>query len=263
VRTAGLAFDLEATPPRGATMFETSLLESTPLLHTRNRGPALISFAIQAAIVSTLILIPLLHPEVLPLAAPRLPLLAPRYTPPRPPPVQPARVQLVTTITPVPTPATQAPRIPEQAFRSEATPIGQPALPVGVNIGTTGPNPLSSLMSTAPEGIHTGVSGPPAAAPVAGPLHISTGVSTGHLLAPIQPVYPAIARISRTEGTVVIQAIISKSGRIESAHVLSGNPMLQAAALDAVRAARYQPFLLNNQPTEVETTISINFRLGS
>ena len=85
----------------------------------------------------------------------------------------------------------------------------------------------------------------------------------GNLLAPIQPVYPQVARITRTEGTVIIQAIISKSGRIESARVLSGQPMLQDAALQAVRAARYRPYLLNGQPTEVETTISINFRLGS
>jgi protein TonB len=62
---------------------------------------------------------------------------------------------------------------------------------------------------------------------------------------------------------VVVQAIISKSGKIESAQVVSGPAMLQASALQAVRAARYRPFLLNGQPTEVLTTISIVFRLGS
>jgi protein TonB len=94
-------------------------------------------------------------------------------------------------------------------------------------------------------------------------LNVSGGVSSGLLLAPINPVYPQIARITRTEGTVVIQAIISKSGRIESAHVLSGPAILQASALQAVRDARYTPYLLNHEPTEVETTISIIFRLGS
>jgi protein TonB len=87
-------------------------------------------------------------------------------------------------------------------------------------------------------------------------------VSAGLLLAPIQPLYPQLARITGTQGTVVIQAIISKSGRIESARVLSGPAMLQAAALDAVRSARYRPYLLNGQPTEVETTISIVFHIG-
>ncbi len=65
------------------------------------------------------------------------------------------------------------------------------------------------------------------------------------------------------QGTVIVQAVISKTGHIESAHVLTGPVMLQSAALDAVRNARYHPFLLNGDPTEVETTISINFRLGS
>jgi protein TonB len=71
-----------------------------------------------------------------------------------------------------------------------------------------------------------------------------------------------MARITHTEGTVVVDAIISRGGTIESAHVLSGPPMLQAAALAAVRQARYRPFLLNGQPTEVQTTITINFRMG-
>jgi protein TonB len=107
--------------------------------------------------------------------------------------------------------------------------------------------------------------GPPAGTASAGhsPLSISQGVIAGLLISPIQPAYPQIARITRTEGSVVIRAIISKSGHIESAHVVSGPTMLQAAALAAVREARYRPFLLNNEPTEVETTITINFRLGS
>jgi protein TonB len=106
------------------------------------------------------------------------------------------------------------------------------------------------------------VAGPPASNSNT-PLHVSTGVSAGMLLAPIQPAYPQIARSAGIQGTVVIQAIISKSGRIESAHVLSGSPMLMGAALDAVRAARYHPYLLNNQPTQVETTISIHFVLNN
>ena len=85
----------------------------------------------------------------------------------------------------------------------------------------------------------------------------------GALLGPIQPEYPMIAKISHTEGTVVVQAVISKSGTIESAHVVSGPAVLQGAALQAVKAARYRPYLLNGLPTEVETTVSIVFRMGS
>jgi protein TonB len=118
------------------------------------------------------------------------------------------------------------------------------------------------LTTAAPAGPHVAVA-QPSAKSAATPLNISRGVSAGLLLAPIRPNYPAIARITHTQGTVVIEAIISRSGSIESAHVLSGPAMLQPAALAAVRQARYRPFLLNGQPTEVQTTITINFTMGN
>jgi protein TonB len=83
------------------------------------------------------------------------------------------------------------------------------------------------------------------------------------LLTPIQPLYPAIAKATHTEGTVVMEAVISKAGRIESLRAVSGPQMLRGAALNAVQAARYQPYRLNGEPTEVQTTITVVFRLGS
>jgi protein TonB len=83
------------------------------------------------------------------------------------------------------------------------------------------------------------------------------------LLTPIQPVYPPIAKAVRLEGTVVLEAVISKAGRIESLHVVSGPDMLRRAALDAVAVARYRPYLLSGEPTDVQTTITVVFRLGS
>ena len=126
----------------------------------------------------------------------------------------------------------------------------------GVYLAGTNTNPLSALVSAGPAGPHV------VAGPAAGPLHVSTGVMAGQLLQPIRPEYPVIAKLSHTEGTVVVQAVISKSGKIESARVVSGPAVLQGAALEAVREARYRPFLLNGLPTEVETTVSITFRLG-
>jgi protein TonB len=94
-------------------------------------------------------------------------------------------------------------------------------------------------------------------------LNVSSGVMAGRLLVPIQPVYPSIARAAHLSGIVVVEAIISKAGMIESLRVVSGSEMLRAAAIDAIRAARYQPFRLNGEPTEVQTTITVNFTLGS
>ena len=82
------------------------------------------------------------------------------------------------------------------------------------------------------------------------------------LIAPIRPVYPAIAKAAGVQGTVVVEAVISRKGTVESLHVVSGPAMLQQAALDAIREARYQPFRLNGEPTEVQTTITVNFRMG-
>jgi protein TonB len=82
------------------------------------------------------------------------------------------------------------------------------------------------------------------------------------LIAPIRPVYPVIAKAAHVEGTVVVEAVISRKGTIESLRVVSGPQMLQSAALDAIREARYRPFRLNGEPTEVQTTITVNFRMG-
>jgi protein TonB len=117
------------------------------------------------------------------------------------------------------------------------------------------------INSAAPAGPHV-TAGPPSANPSSGPLHVSSGVVAGNLLAPIRPEYPQIARAAHVEGTVVVDAIISRTGSIESARIVSGPPMLQGVALAAVRQARYRPYLLNGQPTEVQTTITINFRMG-
>src|ERR1700733_13415416 len=74
----------------------------------------------------------------------------------------------------------------------------------------------------------------PVKAPVR--MNVSTGVLQGMLLAPILPVYPAIAKAARVEGSVVVEAVISRQGTIESLHVVSGPPMLQGAAIEAIRA---------------------------
>jgi periplasmic protein TonB len=91
---------------------------------------------------------------------------------------------------------------------------------------------------------------------------VSTGVLQGMLIAPIRPVYPPIARAAGVSGTVVVEAVISRTGTIESLHVVSGPQMLQNAALEAIREARYEPYRLNGEVVEVETRITVNFRMG-
>jgi periplasmic protein TonB len=93
------------------------------------------------------------------------------------------------------------------------------------------------------------------------PVKISEGVLEAQLISRIEPQYPAFALQTKTEGTVRLHAIINREGRITSLDVLSGHPFLVKAALDAVRQWRYRPTLLNGEPVEVETSITVIFRL--
>jgi protein TonB len=94
------------------------------------------------------------------------------------------------------------------------------------------------------------------------PLVISSGVANGMLIQRMPPVYPAIAKSAHVSGTVELHATISKNGTIKDLHVVSGPAMLRQAAVDAVRNWRYKPYRLNNEPTEIETTINVIFSLG-
>ncbi len=102
---------------------------------------------------------------------------------------------------------------------------------------------------------------PPPTPMPAHPLRLSH-MDEGNLIYRVQPVYPELARQVRIQGPVHLRAIISKTGAIENLQALSGHPMLIPAALNAVRQWRYRPHLLNGQPVEVETEITVNFILS-
>ena len=74
--------------------------------------------------------------------------------------------------------------------------------------------------------------------------------------------YPPLARSAGVQGPVVLFAVISKAGTIDNLRVVSGHPMLVPAAIEAVRQWRYRPYILNGQPIEVETQITVNFTLS-
>jgi protein TonB len=92
-------------------------------------------------------------------------------------------------------------------------------------------------------------------------LRISQGVSQGLILKKVQPIYPPQAMQMRLEGKVELQANISKTGSITGVKQLSGDTVLGRAAADAVRQWKYKPYYLNNEPVEVETQITVNFKL--
>jgi protein TonB len=239
-------------------MFEDSLVESrVGHVSSSKRWTTLASISLQVAIAAVVIALPLLHPEALPfrLEAPKV--LMPLV--PKPPvPVVQRQSEASASTASLPTENVTRPLILTLSHGGVATNEPPSLAPFGTEMGAR--DGVLGLIGDV-GGHGPSVSITPAKTP-AKPVAVSTGVLAGMLIAPIHPVYPMIAKAARVEGSVVVEAVISRAGTIESLHVVSGPPMLQSAALNAIREARYRPYRLNGEPTEVQTRITVNFRIG-
>jgi periplasmic protein TonB len=99
------------------------------------------------------------------------------------------------------------------------------------------------------------------ATPVLQRLNVSQGVSRGLLIKKVDPIYPPSAIHMKIEGPVELSATISKGGDITGIKVISGNKQLTQAAMDAVKRWKYKPYLLNGEPVEIQTQITVIFKL--
>ena len=108
----------------------------------------------------------------------------------------------------------------------------------------------------------TGVQGASGTAEKSGaPVRVSGGVMAGNSLTKVNPVYPQDAKDAKIQGAVVLRAVIGKDGVVENLQVVSGPEKLRRPSLDAVRQWTYKPYLLNGQPVEVDTTITVTYSL--
>jgi protein TonB len=238
-------------------MFEDSLVESQGRIRTKSRWFAIGSFFAQAGLLLLLILYPLFHPLGLPRQSIERLLIAP--LPPRAP--APIEVRHATA----PAPAHSLPSLQAQLQAPTTIPTH-----IASDPGDAPPPTSLGIPGADPTGVPGGIPFGPASPAVvmakpAAPKHpvtISSGVAAGQLISLIRPTYPAIAKAARIQGTVVIEATISRQGTIENLQVVEGPPTLRQAAIDAVAAARYRPFLLNGEPVEVQTSIHVIFSLG-
>ncbi len=126
------------------------------------------------------------------------------------------------------------------------------------------PSPKPALVASAQPGVISSTT--PAAQPKResrNALKISRETAVGMLVKKVSPAYPLEAKVARVQGTVVLNATISTTGEVSSVDVVSGPPLLQSAAADAVKQWQYKPFSFNGQPVEVETTIHVVFGEGS
>ena len=239
-------------------MFEDSLLESGNKLKTKQGTTAAISFAVQMVMVGFLVLIPLIFTEALPKTQLMTFLSAPPPPPPPPPPAA-AVVKVVKIQTEMIDNQLRTPtKIPEkvQMIKEE----DQPPTSMGVMGGVPGGVPGGQM-----GGVIGGIISSTAAVPrVATPqrVRVSGGVIAGQILQKTTPNYPPLARSARIQGNVVLAAVISKTGAVERLSVISGHPMLVPSALDAVKQWRYKPYLLNNEPVEVDTQVTVIFSLS-
>ncbi len=245
-------------------MFEDSLIESGGRLRTKRGMTTTLSFVLQICLVGILVLLPLLYTEALPKQQLMTFLVAPPPPPPPPPPpaAVPQRVVKVVQTDIINgelrTP-TKIPKKVEMIKEEEAPP------PVMASAGVVGGVP-GGVPGGQMGGVIGGIiSSTPVAVPkVATPqrVRVSQGVSQGLLIHRVQPMYPPLARQARIQGTVVLQAEISKDGSIENLRLISGHPMLAPSAIEAVKQWRYKPYFLNGEPVAVETQITVNFTLA-
>lgn len=241
-------------------MFAESMLETSWAQRTRRSWMTVTSFGLQALVIGLLLLLPLWKTVGVPTSR--------------------------TLSTPISLGRTAA-EPPETAQASPAS-ARQSNFQAGRFVQPSRIPPLSSMTAEEPSpsaavGDGTGVAGlgipgssiglpaalfngsrpvlPAAPAPVIRTFRTSNMLE-GSLIRRVQPVYPSLARSARIQGSVVLFAVISKAGAIDNLRVLSGHPMLVPAAIEAVRQWRYRPYILNSEPIEVETQITVNFLLS-
>lgn len=236
-------------------MFEDSTFESTGRIKTRSKRWMIAALGLNGSVLAAMILFPLVYPEALHrngspilMEAPRPPAEQPRPLPkPEHAVIVQAHAPADLFAPPIGIPKfIDTPANPEVLQQMNVADLG--ATPGGNGIGPD--NPFTNHRP-----------GPVVQQEKKGPIRISAT----ELSAPIYrtlPVYSPIAKASGTQGTVVLQATISKVGTIENLRVVSGSPMLQQAALDAVKQWRYRPYRLDGEAVEVETTINVVFTLG-
>ncbi len=224
-----------------------------------------IAYIFEVILVGVLILIPLIYTEALPKSTLMVSLTAPPPPPPPPPPPAAAPPKVVihrVTVEDIMKAPTVIPKTIKQV-RDEAEP--PPQVAAGVVGGVPGGVPGGSaggVIGGIIGGVGTAPPPPPPKAATPKRIRVGGQVESAKLIFQPKPEYPPLAKMARIQGTVRLEAVISKDGTIQDLKTVSGHPLLVKSALDAVQRWRYQPTLLNGEPVEVVTEIDVNFTLA-
>jgi protein TonB len=225
-----------------------------------------IAYIFEAIIVGVLVLVPLIYTEALPKAQLMTFLAAPPPPPPPPPPpaaAPPVRVIRHISVEDVMRAPTVIPKTIAQV-KDEPEPAPSSVGVVGGVVGGVPGGSFGGVLGGVIGGALSAVAPPPPPPKPQAPKRIRVGgqVESARVVFGPHPEYPPLAKMARIQGTVRLDAIISKDGTIQDLKVISGHPLLVRAALEAVQRWRYQPTLLNGDAVEVATEIDVNFTLA-
>jgi periplasmic protein TonB len=235
-------------------MFTESLLESSNVArkHSDKRWPMTLAFVLESIAVCFLLLLPLASTGVIPVLA-HVPLIAPVHS---------VEVEQRATSNSAGQRSTTAPTTQIVNIITNRNPL----LPFDHSRQAAGPSIDPGDIQDERSNLHIGdlmcgsdcttIARPPEPLKRVRLSHLSEAF----LMRKVDPVYPRTAVLTHTYGAVQLHAIIAKDGSIQSLTVVSGHPILVEAAMEAVRQWRYKPYMLNDEPVEVETFITVNFR---
>jgi len=236
-------------------IFSESLIASGKS-RPRNPWAAVGALAFQLLLLLALVVIPLFHTDPLP----KREMLTMLYAPPL------AAAASNATMLQAPTPAYSSKSIPAPMSSTQET----PSAPVNTTGGAVGGVP-GGVIGGVSSGVFNEALSSSRSLPVLAKtpeptpvkrIRVAARVVEANLIHDVAPTYPPEAGRARIEGTVVLLAVIGKDGRVQDVRVDSGLPLLAQAAIDAVKQWLYRPYLVNGEPVEVDSRITINFTLS-
>jgi protein TonB len=238
-------------------MFEDSLLISSESPSKQRGLTAFVSFILQAIFVGALIVAPMLFTDALPLRG--LKRIVDIPAPPRLP--QTETIPIVRQSHQQEINAPEAIRVSHNIPRSPVPMVDSPTLPPTLADPFASNLPAGQTNVQISDVLNFHRTAPARnGSPPTKRWRVSGGVEQGLLIQEVKPVYPPLARQAGVQGKVILQAVIGKDGRIQNLRVISGNQLLARAAWDAVMQWRYRPYLLDGEPVEVETQITVKFK---
>ena len=212
-----------------------------------------LSILAHVALFAAVIIIPLMATDVLPTPPSMMAFVAAAPPPPPPPP-------------PPPAPAAAQPKVQPVVTNPNAAPVEAPKeIKPEVIVPSVGTG-VQGVEGGVPGGVVGGVVGglpeaPPPPPPPQAPVRVGGNIKQPTKTRDVKPIYPPIAQSARVQGVVIIEATIGPDGRVKEAKVLRSIPLLDQAALDAVKQWQFTPTLLNGVPVPVIMTVTVNFTL--